>query len=233
MTYLELCQSFVREVGLASTGPSAVTSQTGQMLRVVNWIKDAWTEIQTMRDDWRFMWITDSFNTLADGTATYDRTTASPYLFRPDKETFAIYLAATGTSARQALNWEDYGTFRESKLRAPASDAKPAKVTQRPDNSLEIWPGPNAVYTIEYEGIRDTQTLAADSDTPLMKSQYHMAIVYHAILLSYARYEENAEAVPSAKVQFGLLYEQMLRTQTLRSDNDEIIVRPSSAFGAL
>ena len=49
MTYLELCQTLRREAGVSGVGPASVVDQSGEYLRLVEWIKAAWTEIQLLR----------------------------------------------------------------------------------------------------------------------------------------------------------------------------------------
>ena len=54
MNYLGMVQRLRQETGYSETGPSAVTGQTGMHARAVDWIADAYTEIQN-RDYWRWM----------------------------------------------------------------------------------------------------------------------------------------------------------------------------------
>ncbi len=51
-TYLKICQDVTRECGIAggadtSPKPTAVIGQSGELNRVVNWVSDAYTEIQS------------------------------------------------------------------------------------------------------------------------------------------------------------------------------------------
>ncbi len=56
-SYLELCQAVARDSGTVSdlTAPSTVASQTGRLLRIVNWTAEAYEHIQLERDDWRWL----------------------------------------------------------------------------------------------------------------------------------------------------------------------------------
>ena len=55
MNFLSLCKRLRQEAGYSGSGPSSVTNQAGESKRVVDWINDAWLDIQGMRSDWRFM----------------------------------------------------------------------------------------------------------------------------------------------------------------------------------
>ena len=57
MNYLELCRRARRECGIAGaeTDPTAVTSQVGEYRRLVDWVSEAWTEIQGRHTDWRWL----------------------------------------------------------------------------------------------------------------------------------------------------------------------------------
>ena len=65
MNYLQLCQRLNEEAGLqgAATKPTSVLNQTAMLARVVKWITEAWTDIQTQRE-WDFLRTTLTFNTV-------------------------------------------------------------------------------------------------------------------------------------------------------------------------
>ena len=50
MTFLELCRRLAREVDASGSGPSAVTGQTGENRRIVDWVASAWQDIQLQRN---------------------------------------------------------------------------------------------------------------------------------------------------------------------------------------
>lgn len=65
MNRLTLAQSLREKCGITGSGPSTTLSQTGEMLRVVNWIDEAWLQIQTLSDWWQWMRGDFSFDTIA------------------------------------------------------------------------------------------------------------------------------------------------------------------------
>ena len=68
-TYLELCVHARRECRMAGTGPTAVTGQVGELERLVNWVSQAYTEIQNREMNWRWM----------RAPWTYSATSGDPY----------------------------------------------------------------------------------------------------------------------------------------------------------
>ncbi|KKK65505.1 hypothetical protein LCGC14_2973440, partial [marine sediment metagenome] len=105
-TYLQLSQDVARESGTVSgTNPTAVASQTGRLLKIVEWVAQAWVEIQNLHADWRWMQKTFSGDT-ASGNGQY--TPASWTILdlrdwlRDDRVTgyqpHTIFLTATGVS---------------------------------------------------------------------------------------------------------------------------------------
>ena len=191
MNYLQLVQRLRQETNYSNTGPVAVTAQTGDHARAVSWVADAYTELQN-RHPWR--WLRKGFTlttAAADGSymasdAIDDDTATNiarfgawhvddPY--NPPK----CYLQSSGEGAAYWLtyiSWEQYRTIYEI---GNYSDSSPSHITVDPSDNLVLGPTPDDVYVIKSEFHRSPQVLAANTDTPEMPSQYHMAIVYLAM----------------------------------------------------
>ncbi|MGH2903923.1 MAG: hypothetical protein ACRDK7_10115, partial [Solirubrobacteraceae bacterium] len=70
MNFLQLCQAMVSEFGLSGgTGPNAVTSQSGELGNVVNWIRSACLDTDNKWEDWRYLWLKYT-GTLTSGNST-------------------------------------------------------------------------------------------------------------------------------------------------------------------
>ena len=65
MNFLGLVQRLRQEAGAAGTGATTVINQSGELARMVNWINDAWLDIQSLKTDFDFMRATASFRTVA------------------------------------------------------------------------------------------------------------------------------------------------------------------------
>lgn len=225
MTYLELCRALRRECGVSgtSTTPSAVTSQTGEMLRLVNWIKDAWIEIQGRHSDWRWMRRAFTVNTvLGDGVYTYgdctDVDAAAPITrfgqwWAHDIELpFTTYLQSTGVGGERDLPYIDWAQFRYMYRRGTQNNNVPSYVSVDPGDQLVIGPKPDGVYVVNGDYQRSAQILAVDDDTPEIPTQYHMLIVYEA-MKKYAGYEAAAEVYDRGNEQATKLMRQLEANQ--------------------
>lgn len=184
MNRLELVQKLVRLGDIASSGPSTTEDQTGDMLKAVNYIDDAYSRIQNMYNDWRFLWGSATLN-LTGGTALYAGATSLK----------RWPLAQLGGKSRiyydnepmEVRDWEDY--IPDSTL----SSGPPEYFVIRPDNQLLVVPTPDQAYTVTYDYYRNNHTLTANDDEPLIPSDFHMAIVGQALKM-YANFESAEEA---------------------------------------
>lgn len=208
-TFLELAQKLRQEVGASGTGPSTTLNQVGEYKRLVTWVQDAWREIQQEFPSWAWNWLRGTFtlNTVA-GTAGYTTTNAgiSANFAQWKPETFRIRLTSAGYGSETKLIYVPYQDFRDIYELGPRIQGRPLHVTVKPDLTLALGPIPNDIYTIEGDYVTVPQELTADADIPLMPSQFHMAIVYLAMMY-YARYEAAGEIYADA---FGK-YQTVLR----------------------
>jgi len=70
MNYLELAQKLRRKCRVAGNGPTAVTGQTEEYNRLLDFVNEAWLHIQRRHTDWRWMRATAACATVA-GQVSY------------------------------------------------------------------------------------------------------------------------------------------------------------------
>jgi hypothetical protein len=195
---------------MGGSGPSTVVGQTGEYKRVVEWIKQAWIDIQTRHIDWNFMRGTFTLTTV-NGTAEYAASDASltDLDFWP---TTRLKIYATSTSDETDMDYVSYDEFFETYMLGSIGTGRPFFYTITPDNKLRMYPTPDTGYTVYGDYYKQPTTLAANSDVPACKARYHQIIVWHA-LLKYARYEAATEVVNDAMLNFRRMMSQMERTE--------------------
>lgn len=208
MTFLELCQTLRREAGVSGTGPTAVTGQTGEYLRLVNWIIQAWKEIQLLRSDWRFMWARGSFNTSA-GNADY---TQGAIGISADRFDLGSFVLTDGAGVKRRLIHLPYQTWKLWYDTATLTNNVPTHVTDMPDESIRLTVPPDAIYPVSFDYYRQPQALAANDDTPLMPARFHLLIVYKAMMY-YAGYESAPEVLQDAMLRWNPLFDALETTQ--------------------
>lgn len=184
MNFLEICQKVREKVGVPGTGPSAVTSQTGAHLRIVNCVIEAWREIQSQHTTWKFMQKNGTLS-LSNATQSYSRATivaANSTYGRLLKDTMKF-------SDGGRLTFRTFQRWEETNTDIGTQTGQPSLFTEDSDRALLFYPIPNGSYTVRFRFMRTPQVLAANSDEPICPDEFHLAIVYRAVLL-YANLDE-------------------------------------------
>ena len=191
----------------STTAPSTVVSQAAEIDRAVNWVKQAWTEIQNRYPDWRWMRSTFSVNT-PSGDDTYAGTDCTDTRLSAAVSRFSrwwphdedghdnvtFYLTATGVSAEAYLIFLPWSVFRDRYKKGTQTNAPPIHFTIDPQNNLVLGPKPDAIYTVLGEYQRSAQTLSADADEPECPSRFH-SVIWLEGLKKYAAYKNAPEAM--------------------------------------
>ena len=193
MNFLELVQTLRREVGYASTGPSTVVSQTGMHEKAVEWIKNAYIELQNTHY-WDWLRKEFTLNTVAsDYSYSYGDCTDVPtgsaitrlkrWAIEDPYNPSKCYLQSSGVGGEYWLTYIDWEAFRTLYLLGAREEGAPSHISIDPNNNLVLGPTPDAVYVITGEYHRSAQILDTtdNTDTPEMPSDYHMLIVYAAM----------------------------------------------------
>jgi hypothetical protein len=221
MNYLQLCQRTAMECGVSLTGPSAVTGQTGRLGQVVSWVNAAWGDIQTKYDNWNWMVGAFTVNTssgdgkYAFGDCTDTTTSAAIASFRKWRlDSFKIYLASAGQGTETDLVPISYAEWyqRYNVGAVVSTNSYPRNMAEHPDRSFLLGHKPDGIYTVSGEYMKAAEALAADDDTPDLPAEFHMAIVYRA-MMKYGRYNAAPEVFNDGQAEYFRLLREMERTQ--------------------
>jgi hypothetical protein len=218
VTFLELVQTLHYESGATGTAPAAVTSQTGQARRLVNWIKQANLDVQNLWMNWKFLRSRDEGRTLTPGTNTLIVPTDFGDGFW-DVET--IRIVAAGDTTEQHILVAQYEDVKGEIL--DESEGTPWRVTIMPDNSLRFEGTPDAAdeFRGDYYRGPDEDELASNTDESSIPSRYHRVILGRALQL-YANYE----SAPEVKIQGDEIYD----TYLARLENSQLPNRDHSRY---
>ena len=214
-TYLTISQDVARESGtISGVLPTAVTGQTGRELRVVNWVRDAWIEIQNRRNSWLWRRKEFSFDLIVSQQSYTPAAVSLTNLSRWIKDQFGvtIYKTATGVSDEGELRYIHWNDWRRTYDRGTQTNNRPIDWTVKPDNQICFGPTPDAIYTVRGEYWGGVQTLTADADTPELPSEHHDVITY-AALIKLADYDEAPEKILAATRRFNDLMFALERDQ--------------------
>jgi hypothetical protein len=195
--------------------PTTVVGQTGDMARLVDWVRESWVDLQAMREDWLFM--RDEFSgTVAAGTRELTAAGASVTdLSNWHQDTLRVYRTADGVAAEQYLVPWDYRVFRDTYMFGSQAQGLPTIFTSRPkDRAILLGPVPDADVTVTGEYQRSPQIFAADTDTPTgLPTEFHMLIVYMA-MTRYAGNWAAPEVLVDAQNQMEVLMGRLVRSWT-------------------
>ena len=210
MNLLQLVNQARVECGVSGPALTTTVGQSGESGRMVAWVVQAWTDIQTSKEDWLFMRESFDFNTTAN-VWEYSPTDAGLTDFGNWKrDSFRCASDLTLFRDEQLLNYMEWTTFRNLYRYANMRNtkARPVVVSIMPNKDLAFGSTPDGVYVIDGEYYTQPVTLAADSDTPLLPARFHMAIVYRAMMY-YAGYEAAPEVMARGDFEYRRLYSRM------------------------
>ena len=218
-TYLELCNDLSREAGVSGSASAitAVASQSGEALRIVNWIKQSYKEIQSKHDCWRWMrskWTVSA--TVGDGTyagtdCTDSRLSAAITRFAhwiPFDDNGAsnvrIYLTSGGVSGERYMVPLPWNNFTAIYSIGTQNNSVPVHFSIDPQNNLVLGPLPDGTYTLGGEYQMSAKIFSADADTAEFPERFDDLIwlwamkkygAYHAAPEVLARWDSEGVAL--------------------------------------
>jgi hypothetical protein len=205
VTFLELCEALARESGAIGSAPSTVIDQTGRQEKCVNWIVEAWRQIQNLNPDWTFL-RAEYEGALVINTKSYAASSlgiddfAGWILDQNGYQPVTIYVSGEQED-EIPLGFLGYESWRTSFNRGSHDAAKPIYYSVAPNQDLCVGPKPDLAYVIRGEYQRAAQVLEANDDTPLLPERFHMAIVRRAEML-LAQHDEAPTAFAGATAKF-------------------------------
>jgi hypothetical protein len=197
--FLALSQRAAIESGSVSTTgtPASVTGQTQLILiKIINWVIQAYNDIQNMHGEWLWLEGTKEFDTTAnaDCYAIASIFTASDrfaeYLIR-DLEEVTMYLTATGVSDEGKIEHIPYWLWKQRYDRGTQTANRPIEWSISPANELCLGPKPDDAYTVRLPYRKGPQTLAANDDIPEMPARFHDMIWRGALMLGHGHLESQ------------------------------------------
>lgn len=187
-TYLQLCQKFVRELGIAGGGannPTAVVGQTGELLNVVTWIAAAEHQINNQTMNWKYLWAEYS-----EALSVGDQDPPSPSSPRARVWVKDAFFLDKGGVNQRKLEWESWDYFRQS----TTVPAQPQVIGQKPNGALRLDAPMTLALTLTGEYYKAPTKLAANNDVPAMPAEFHRIILCRAAVI-YGGREDAPEIV--------------------------------------
>jgi len=177
MNFLKMAQEVRKRVGLQGSGPSSV-SATGQEGLVLSLVQDSWRDLQTYRQNWKWMRATKDFFLSIDVTTYLPATIFGPTNRFKRWYEYTAYI--TVNSKKSLLTYISYDKFVYLHNN-DVGNGIPSTFTIRPSDNALIFPKPNAAYTITIDYHKSIQELELAADIPEMPTDYHTILVYDSI----------------------------------------------------
>lgn len=195
-TYLELVQQLHRESGAGGAEPTSVVGQSGEDLRMVDWVREADNYVQNLWLNWKFLWNQVTLST-ATGVVSLSPPTDLNFW---DFKTFKLNDPSIVNADDEPLGFVEHDSIKM--LIRDASLDQPSRIILMPDNSIEFEPVPDKVYDIKADYFRTPTLLAANTDVSAIPETYHPTILGRGLIL-YANYESAPEIMSQGRQILG------------------------------
>lgn len=229
-TFLSIAQDVRAQSGISGTGPVNVENQSGIMADVVRWVVEAYDEIQTMYENWNFLF-NSYFFTLQAGFDNYVTSSlvgdngGEKGIRTLTKDSFVIN-DPLGIAKKERLRYIAWSVWTIDDAILEGKEGKPKFWTEDPSGRLHFYPAETVAsgvdWLIEFTGFARPDVMTASTDIPIIPTQYTETIKLKA-LMRYAEYYNSPEVMQSASYSF---QQQIKKMEYSELPRDNIITIP-------
>jgi len=240
LTRLQLVKALGRWAGQIE--PEEITTtvaQTGHIGNLVEYISQAWLDIQLAQHT-RWLWmrnrsvntvaLTPSTRTLAASAIHADCRVVKPFLLRDISPDRYILLKHPTSSAIARCGYVPYTHWRGEYDRGTRPEQLPVRFTIRPDGTLEFDPTPDVAYTLDCDYLKVPTELTLDASTPNMPTHFHMLVMWWAIV-HLMDYDRDGGRGQGADRQYQKMYNRLLIEQLEEDMHDEYLTTSEPYIG--
>ncbi len=204
--FLTLVQDLHRESGASGVAPTTIENQTGENLRMVNWIARADQYVQNLWTRWKYL----RFEYVGVTVAS-QRDVVKPGTIKTwDNDTFFI-----GGDPIEAVH---YNSVKREVFDLTFEDT-PWRIIIMPNGDLRYDPIPNAIFNITADAYLLPVPLTSNAQVSLIPEQFHNVILGRGLIL-YGNYENAPEIIDQGQDLYSDL--EMLESAHLMADTDDV-----------
>jgi hypothetical protein len=213
---LELAKRLHRESLRSGAGPVAIEGSTKEVLRLFDWISDAWYDLQIEPRDWKWM-RRDADVPLTIGQREYTASNFALTDFRrwlapSDDRCARVYPVANPSSVTALVPSGSYDRFLTDFVDVPPKDGAPHHWIISPTESILIAPAPDAAYRFKAAYQSKPFRLEVETDEPDMPEEFHLLLVWRA-LMELASIDAATEVYVRAKANHDALRSDLISDQ--------------------
>lgn len=197
MNFIALVRRLASECGVsgsqAGNTPPTVIGQVGELGRLVNWVNDAWREVQGIHK-WDWLWERPTITVLAGTNSVATDVPASRWL----KDSALRPVPTSDGDWLEFLYWDEFRVLYGAQSLAQTKSVNVWSI--RPDNAFVVNATPEVDTAITVERYRNPTRLVIDTDEPELPEDLHMLLVYKA-MVRYANFDEAGAQRKSAQAE--------------------------------
>lgn len=182
MTFLEIVQLFYDESGSSGTRPGSVSNQSGERLRLVNWVKNADYEIKAMWHNWKFL----------SDTTTFSETLAAAQQIVTKPSTLNIWDEATFRLDGQLIDVVEYEEIKSEVLDITSRN-QPSRLIILPNNNIQLDQIPGQSYVLSGSFYKKPVKMSANGSVSEIPEEFHETVILGKALMYYGRRENAGE----------------------------------------
>lgn len=185
MNLLAMVRRLHREVRRSGPQPNTLVGAPTEVLRLADWIADAWRELQAEPRSWRWMRRQMAASVEVGASSVNGRDAMADFgrWRRADRTYKPRLVAASAPFSPWTLEWRELDAFRRL-LDVPQADGTPGLWTIDNDESMLLLPGAASEMMLRAEYTCVPTELVEDDDTPDMPEKHHMLLVWRAMVES-------------------------------------------------
>jgi len=220
MNYIGMIRATREIVGMQGVGPTTSVGAQGVEAVLATVVKDAYLDIQNLREEFDFLNAKKSFLT----EVAKDEYTPEE-IFLPDavnlnKYDLSSFRLTSPSGKKTVLTYKDREVLESRYINSTDRNEPGVFSIDFSDNSVILKPIPNGTYTVSFRYWEQPEILTEDVQVPKLPTQFHLLIVYKAVekMAIYMNIQgAYGEYSYEAKMMTNQLMRKSLRKKTLRA----------------